>query len=60
MYMASYIVKTERSMGKLLKRVAAEARTEEMKTQLRKVGSATGKLVHKKLYVQNVEYCLYL
>ena len=28
MYVASYIMKTERSMGELLKRVAAEARTE--------------------------------
>ena len=40
MYVASYIMKTERSMGELLKRVAAEARTDELKTQLRKVGSA--------------------
>ena len=40
MYIASYIVKTERSMGELLKRVAAESRTDELKVQLRKVGSA--------------------
>ena len=40
MYVASYIMKTERSMGELLKRVAAEARTDELKSQLRKVGSA--------------------
>ena len=29
MYVASYIMKTERSVGELLKRVAAEARTDE-------------------------------
>ena len=34
MYVASYIMKTERSMGELLKRVAAEARTDELKSQL--------------------------
>ena len=39
MYVASYIMKTERYMGELLKQVAAEARTDELKTQLRKVGS---------------------
>ena len=31
MYVASYIMKTERSMGELLKRVATEARTDELK-----------------------------
>ena len=40
MYVASYIMKTERSMGELLKHVAAEARTDELRSQLRKVGSA--------------------
>ena len=40
MYVASYIMKTEKSMGVLLKQVAAEARTEELRTQLRKIGSA--------------------
>ena len=40
MYVASYIMKTERSMGELLKRVATEARTDKWKVQLRKVGSA--------------------
>ena len=33
MYVASYIMKTEKSMGVLLKQVAAEARTEELRTQ---------------------------
>ena len=40
MYVASYIMKTDRSMGELLKRVTAEARTEDLRTQLKKVGSA--------------------
>ena len=40
MYVASYIMKAERSMGELLKRVAGESRTDELRGQLRKVGSA--------------------
>ena len=42
MYVASYIMKTDRAMGQLLKRAASEARTEELKQQLHacKVGSA--------------------
>ena len=40
MYVASYIIKTERAMGVLLKQVATEARTEELRSQLKKVGSA--------------------
>ena len=55
MYVASYIMKTERSMGELLKRVAAEARTDELKTQLRKVGSA---LTHRELSAQEAVYRL--
>ena len=54
MYVASYIMKTERSMGELLKRVAAEARTDELKTQLRKVGSAF--LTHRKVSAQEAVY----
>ena len=50
MYIASYIMKTERSMGELLKRVAAESRTDELKMQLRKVGSAF--LTHIELSAQ--------
>ena len=56
MYVASYIMKTERSMGELLKRVAAEARTDELKTQLRKVGSAF--LTHRELSAQEAVYRL--
>ena len=36
MYVASYIMKTERSMGELLKHVAAEARTDELKSLIEK------------------------
>ena len=39
MYVASYIMKTERSMGELLMQVAAEAITDELKTQLREVSA---------------------
>ena len=37
MYVASYIIKTERAMGVLLKQVATEARTEELRSQLKKL-----------------------
>ena len=56
MYVASYIMKTERSMGELLKHVAAEARTDELKTQLRKVGSAF--LTHREVSAQEAVYRL--
>ena len=56
MYVASYIMKTERSMGELLKRVATEARTDELKVQLRKVGSAF--LTHRELSAQEAAYRL--
>ena len=54
MYVASYIMKTERSMGELLKRVASEARTDELKSQLRKVGSAF--LTHREVSAQEAVY----
>ena len=54
MYIASYIMKTERSMGELLKQVAAEARTNELKTQLRKVGAAF--LTHREVSAQEAVY----
>ena len=56
MYVASYIMKTERAMGELLKQVAAEARTDELKTQLRKVGSAF--LTHREVSTQEAFYRL--
>ena len=43
-------------MGELLKQVAAEARTDELKTQLRKVGSAF--LTHREVSAQEAVYRL--
>ena len=37
MYVASYIMKTDRAMGVLLKNVASEARTEEIETKSEKL-----------------------
>ena len=54
MYVASYMMKTEKAMGELLKRVAAETRTEELKMQIRKVGSAF--LTHREVSAQEAAY----
>ena len=54
MYVASYIMKTEKAMGELLKRVAAEARTDKLKVQMRKVGSAF--LTHREVSAQEAAY----
>ncbi len=54
MYVASYIMKTDRAMGELLKRVASEATTEELKVQMRKVGSAF--LTHREVSAQEAVY----
>ena len=54
MYVASYIMKAERSMGELLKRVAGETRTDELRVQLRKVGSAF--LTHREVSAQEAAY----
>ena len=56
MYVASYIIKTERAMGVLLKQVATEARTEELRSQLKKVGSAF--LTHREVSAQEAVYRL--
>ena len=56
MYVASYIMKTDRSMGVLLKRVASEARTEELKSQIKKMGSAF--LTHREISAQEAVYRL--
>ena len=60
MYVASYIMKHEKSMGELLKHVSNEVRTEELNTQLRKVGtihfSITGRLVPKRLFIELFQY----
>ncbi len=54
MYVASYIMKTDRAMGELLKRVASEARTDDLKVQMRKVGSAF--LTHREVSAQEAAY----
>ena len=54
MYVSSYIMKTDRAMGHLLKQVAAEARTDELKQQLRKVSSAF--LTHREVSAQEAVY----
>ena len=54
MYVASYIMKHEKSMGELLKNVANEVRTEELTTQLRKVGTAF--LTHREVSAQEAVY----
>ncbi len=56
MYVASYIMKTEKSMGALLKQIAAEARTDELKLQLRKIGSAF--LTNREVSAQETVYRL--
>ena len=56
MNVASYIMKTERAMGVLLKQVATEARTEELRSQLKKVGSAF--LTHREVSAQEAVYKL--
>ena len=54
MYVASYIMKTERSMGDLLKQEACESRTDELRIQLTKVGNAF--LTHREVSAQEAAY----
>ena len=54
MYVASYIMKAERSMGELIKSIACEHRSEEIILQLRKVGSAF--LTHREVSAQEAAY----
>ena len=54
MYVASYMLKSERAMGELLRNVAKKNRTDEMKLQLRKVGSAF--LTHHEVSAQEAVY----
>ncbi len=56
MYVASYVMKTEKAMGALLKQVTAEVRTDELKVQLRKIGSAF--LNHREVSAQETVYRL--
>ena len=54
MYVASYMMKTEKAMGELLRSVANENRSEELETQLKKVGSAF--LNHREVSAQEAVY----
>ena len=54
MYVASCIMKNERSMGELLKHVSNEVRTEALTTQLCKVGAAF--LTHREVSAQEAVY----
>ena len=47
-------MKTDRVMGQLLKRAASEARTDELRQQLRKVGSTF--LTHREVSAQEAVY----
>ena len=54
MYVASYVMKTEKKMDVLLKQVVAEVRTDELRTQLKKIGSPF--LDHREVSAQEVTY----
>ena len=54
MYVASYIMKTDRAMGALLKRVANEANADDLKAQMKKVGSAFS--THREVSAQEAAY----
>ena len=56
MYIASYIMKHEKSMGELLNSVAKEVRDEDLSTQLRKIGSAF--LTHREVSALEAVYRL--
>jgi hypothetical protein len=56
MYVASYMTKTEKSMGELLRHVANEERTTQLSQQLRKVGTAF--LTHRDVSAQEAAYRL--
>ena len=54
MYIASYVMKAEKSMGQLLKSVTEEVMGEELRSQLKKVGTAF--LSHRELSAQEAVY----
>ena len=56
MYVASYMTKTEKSMGELLRQAATEERTAQLSQQLRKVGTAF--LTHREVSAQEAAYRL--
>jgi len=56
MYVASYIMKTDIARGEILKPVASEVRTQQLKAQIKKVGSAF--LSHREIGVQETVNCV--
>ena len=54
MYIASYMLKSERSMGELLKQVSKECGGEQIRTQLRRLGSVF--LNHREVSAQEAVY----
>ncbi len=54
MYIASYMLKSEKAMGELLKQVSKECRGEQIKTQLRRLGSVF--LTHREVSAQEAVY----
>ena len=56
LYITSYIMKSERAMSELLKKVAKESANEEIMAMLRKVGSAF--LTHREVSAQEAAYRL--
>ena len=54
MYIASYMLKSEKSMGELLKQVSKECRGEEIKSQLKRLGSVF--LNHREVSAQEAVY----
>ena len=54
MYVTSYMMKSERAMGELLKHVSQECRGDDIRNQLRKLGSAF--LNHREVSAQEAVY----
>ena len=54
MYIALYVMKAEKSMGQLLKSVTEEVMGEEIRSQLKKIGTAF--LSHRELGAQEAVY----
>jgi len=54
MYIASYMLKSERSMGELLKQVSKECNGEQIRSQLRRLGSVF--LNHREVSAQEAAY----
>ena len=54
MYIAAYMLKSERSMGELLKQVSKECGSEDIRTQLRRLGSVF--LNHREVSAQEAAY----